>query len=109
MVARTVPRLALAIMITAVAGCVPGHRGWSCSSNGDCDAGLVCTDFGSSVFDNHYCVSPGTTRIGSRDTYGWFAVVLVDGFAGVFGLIVVVIAGSAAVESLTRGWKRSKR
>jgi hypothetical protein len=109
MMARLVLILAIVMMAFTLASCVPGHRGWSCSTDRDCNAGLVCKDFGSSIFDNHYCVSPGTSRISTRDTYGWFKLILVDAGAAVIGLIVVLVALAVVSEWLKGLWGRIRR
>lgn len=86
--------------VLSLTSCVPGHRGWTCSSDKDCNDGLECKDFGSSLFDNHYCASSGSTSIRSSETYGWVGLILVDGFAAFFALVIVVGAGAVALESI---------
>jgi hypothetical protein len=107
--ARTVPLLALLITLAATTeGCFPGNEGWSCDSDKECKAGLVCKEFGR-VFASKYCVSPGTRSIRSSSTYGWIKLSLVWGVLGIIGLIAVVVAGIVAWEGIKSGLDRIRR
>jgi len=88
------------LAIVALSACVPGRRGWSCSSNADCKPGLECKDF-SSLFSSHYCVSPGSTSIRSSETYGWFSLIVVDGFALFFAAIIAIAVGALLWDKIT--------
>jgi len=96
--------VALLVMVT-LAACVPGRRGWSCDSDTDCKEGLVCKQFGS-LFNSHYCVSPGSTSIRSSETYGWVTLIVVDGFALFFASIILLVIGAVVWEKLAELWSR---
>ena len=90
-----------------VSACVPGRRGWSCSSNADCDPGLECKEFGS-LFSDHVCVTPGTTSIRSSETYGWFKLIVIDGFALFFAVIIAFAVGAILWDKISEAWNRAR-
>ncbi len=45
-------------------------------------------------------MSPGTTSIRSSETYGWIKLIVVDGFALFFALIILVVVGTLVWEKL---------
>ena len=94
---RRVGALVMLLFTLALAGCFPGGEGWSCDDSSECKPGLTCSEFSNR---NKYCVKPGTSRIGSRSTYGWFGLIFFWFFPGVIGLAVVIAVISAIIEKI---------
>jgi hypothetical protein len=83
-------RVAVVVAVLAVAGgCVlPGHAGWECDSDSDCQSGLACKSMHGDKGYTQVCMRPGEdTYVGSKGD--WLHLIMYPLIGLCLGAIVI--------------------